>query len=85
MMAGKNQSEYVRKVNFTKKFKLYYLEDIEIMLGESLHEEQRNSVRRVSTIGEYYCDWHYIPCFKGEKLLRGKIWPECAEAGVAIV
>ena len=48
-MAGKNQSEFKRSVDFANpnKFKLYYLEDIEIILGESLHQEQRDSIRKV--------------------------------------
>jgi fatty acid amide hydrolase 2 len=48
VQAGQPVNYYKRNVNYTNGFKLYYLEDIDILICEKLHDEQRDQVRKVS-------------------------------------
>ena len=48
MMAGKPLDYYNKTIDFTNgNFKLYYIEDHEILITEPLHDEQRDVVRMV--------------------------------------
>ena len=47
VMANKNLSEYDIEVDFANNFRLFYLEDLEILISEQLHPEQRDAVRKV--------------------------------------
>ena len=47
VMANKSIDVYDKKVDFFKNFKLYYLEELEILVTESVDPEQRESVRKV--------------------------------------
>ena len=47
IMAGKSSSAYDKPVNFAKNFRLFYLEELDMLLSESLDPELRDSVRKV--------------------------------------
>uniref|UniRef100_A0A914HKT9 Amidase domain-containing protein n=1 Tax=Globodera rostochiensis TaxID=31243 RepID=A0A914HKT9_GLORO len=52
ILAGKNANSYALNVDFAKDFKLFYLEDINILHAQSLQPEQRNAVRQVKAYFE---------------------------------
>ncbi|KAI3420034.1 hypothetical protein GPALN_003368 [Globodera pallida] len=52
VLSGKNVSSYELNVDFAKDFKLFYLEDIHILLSQELKFEQRMQVRKVKSYFE---------------------------------
>jgi len=48
VMANQPVDYYYKEVDFSKDLKLYYLEDLEILICEKLHDEQRDQVRKVN-------------------------------------
>jgi hypothetical protein len=48
VLANQSIDVYDKKVDFVKNFQIYYLEELEILVSESLHPEQRESVRKVN-------------------------------------
>lgn len=52
VMANKAPNDYDIHVDFANDFCLFYLDGLDIMLSESVHEEQRNAVRKVKNYFE---------------------------------
>ncbi|KAL3095482.1 hypothetical protein niasHT_026911 [Heterodera trifolii] len=52
VMAGKKVNSFHLDMDFTKDFKLYYLEDLNVLISQELKPEQRFAVRRVKSYFE---------------------------------
>lgn len=79
-MANKSIEEFTRPIDFGKNFKLFYIEEIDILVGESLHSNQRNSIREVGNgalIGEFELNKLKI---KGANIFRDEIQFNCAKS-----
>lgn len=46
-MANKPLSEYDKPVDFKKDVKIFYIEELDILISERLHPEQREVGRKV--------------------------------------
>ncbi|KAL3101476.1 hypothetical protein niasHT_020795 [Heterodera trifolii] len=47
VLAGKSVAEYAIEVDFRHQFRLFYMEDLNVLVGQRLQNEQREAVRKV--------------------------------------
>uniref|UniRef100_A0A914HNA1 Amidase domain-containing protein n=1 Tax=Globodera rostochiensis TaxID=31243 RepID=A0A914HNA1_GLORO len=53
VLAGKSVSEYAVDIDFAHNFRLFYVEDLNVLIGQPLQNEQREAVRKVKNHFEY--------------------------------
>uniref|UniRef100_A0A183C4P9 Amidase domain-containing protein n=1 Tax=Globodera pallida TaxID=36090 RepID=A0A183C4P9_GLOPA len=53
VLAGKSVSEYAVDIDFANNFRLFYVEDLNVLIGQPLQNEQREAVRKVKNHFEY--------------------------------
>ena len=54
VLANQPVDYFYKEVDFSKDVKLYYLEDVEILISEKLHDPQRKQVRKVTILSQKY-------------------------------